>query len=261
MSGNGQENVSQVLQILGREGDREKRGEKDKGDQLLNIVIFFCVAIDPRFKLSNYVKMATMVMFGDDIGPKLWETVNKCFRALFEEYRELYAPTPSDKVPSETQEAPAVSSGLMSSIIAQQMSNTGGSTATVKSELDKYLTEDNEELSKGFDILKWWKINATRLPIMSHMARDLLAIPISTVASESAFSAGGRTLDDFRTSLTSTMVERLVCTNDWLRANDYITEVEEDHEAMAKLEEGNLLSVLICYQFYCIRIEYMYIEK
>ena len=79
--------------------------------------------------------------------------------------------------------------------------------------------------------------------------------------SESAFSAGGRTLDDFRTSLTSTMVERLVCTNDWLRANDYITEVEEDHEAMAKLEEGNLLSVLICYQFYCIRIEYMYIEK
>ena len=41
------------------------------------------------------------------------------------------------------------------------------------------------------------------------------------------------------------MVVRLVCTNDWLRANDYITEVEEDHEAMAKLEEGNLLSVLL----------------
>jgi hypothetical protein len=44
---------------------------------------------------------------------------------------------------------------------------------------------------KGFDILKYWKDNATRLPIMSRMARDLLAIPISSVASESAFSAGG----------------------------------------------------------------------
>jgi hypothetical protein len=51
--------------------DREKRGEKDKGDQLLNIFIFFCVGIDPRFKLSSYVKMATMVMFGDEIGEKL----------------------------------------------------------------------------------------------------------------------------------------------------------------------------------------------
>jgi hypothetical protein len=63
-------------------GDREKRGEKDKGDQLLNIVIFFYVGIYPRFKLSNYVKMAIMVMFGDEIGEKLWATVNTYFRAF-----------------------------------------------------------------------------------------------------------------------------------------------------------------------------------
>ncbi|XP_066320606.1 zinc finger BED domain-containing protein DAYSLEEPER-like [Miscanthus floridulus] len=157
--------------------------------------------------------MATMIMFGDEIGQKLWATVNTYFRALFEEYRELYAPSPSDK-----------------------MSNRGSANTTVKSELDKYLLEDNEELSKSFDIMKWWKNNATRFPIMSHMARDLLAIPISTVASESAFSSVGRTLDDFRTSLTPTMVERLVCTNDWLRGNNYIS-VEEDTEALAKLEE------------------------
>ena len=118
------------------------------------------------------------------------------------------------------------------------MSNKGSANTTVKSELDKYLSEDNEELSKSFDIMKWWKNNATRFPIMSCMARDLLTIPISTVASESAFSSGGRTLDDFRTSLTPTMVERLVCTNDWLRGNNYIS-VEEDTEALAKLEEGN----------------------
>ena len=177
-------------------------------------------------------------MFGDEIGQKLWATVNTYFRALFEEYRELYAPSPSDKVPAETQETPEFCSGLMSSIIAQQMSNKGSANTTVKSELDKYLSEDNEELSKSFDIMKWWKNNATRFPIMSRMARDLLAIPISTVASESAFSSGGRTLHDFRTSLTPTMVERLVCTNDWLRGNNYIS-VEEDTEALAKLEEGN----------------------
>lgn len=66
-----------------------------------------------------------------------------------------------------------------------------------------------------------------------------MAIPITSVASESAFSAGGRTLDDFRTSLTPRMVERLVCANDWLRGGNYVS-VEEDSEQMALLEEGNI---------------------
>jgi hypothetical protein len=39
---------------------------------------------------------------------------------------------------------------------------------------------------------------------------------MSTVASESAFSVGGRVLDPFRTRLDPTMVEALVCTKDWI---------------------------------------------
>ena len=80
----------------------EKRGEKD---QLLNLVIFFCVAVDPRYKLSNYIKMATMVMFGDEIGDKLWETVNSSFRSLFEEYRNMYAPSEKVQPPTDSQES------------------------------------------------------------------------------------------------------------------------------------------------------------
>ena len=52
------------------------------------------------------------------------------------------------------------------------------------------------------DALSWWGINGHRFPIVSRMALDMLAIPLSTVASESAFSAGGRHLDPFRSSLT-----------------------------------------------------------
>ena len=73
-------------------------------------------------------------------------------------------------------------------------------------------------LHTPFDILKWWQVHAGRYPILSKLARDILTIPISTVASESAFSAGGHVLDDYRSSLTKDTVEMLVCGGDWIRA-------------------------------------------
>ena len=57
-------------------GWETERSRKYKGDQTFNFVVFYCVAIDPMYKLSNYVKMATMVMFGDEKGEKLWAMVN-----------------------------------------------------------------------------------------------------------------------------------------------------------------------------------------
>ena len=48
------------------------------------------------------------------------------------------------------------------------------------------------------------------------MARDILTIPLSTVASESAFSVGGRVLDAFRSSLKPDIVEAVICLSDWL---------------------------------------------
>ena len=47
---------------------------------------------------------------------------------------------------------------------------------------------------------------------------DVLAVSISTVTSESAFSTGGRILDLFRSSLSPLRVQNLVCAQDWLQA-------------------------------------------
>ena len=49
------------------------------------------------------------------------------------------------------------------------------------------------------------------------MAREILSIPLTSVASESAFSAGGRVLDSFRSSLSPETVEALVCCASWLK--------------------------------------------
>jgi hypothetical protein len=49
------------------------------------------------------------------------------------------------------------------------------------------------------------------------MAADILAIPISTVASESTFSAGGKVIDEYRSKLNEESVESLICGSDWFR--------------------------------------------
>ena len=43
--------------------------------------------------------------------------------------------------------------------------------------------------------------------MVARMAHDVLAVLVSTIASESAFSAGGRTLNTFRTSLTPKIID------------------------------------------------------
>ncbi|XP_028084682.1 zinc finger BED domain-containing protein RICESLEEPER 2-like [Camellia sinensis] len=84
--------------------------------------------------------------------------------------------------------------------------SSSGST----SELDKYLG-DIEKGGKNaqFDILEWWKVNATKYRVLSLIAQDVLAMPVSTIACEFAFSTGGHILDRFRSSLTPKMVEVL----------------------------------------------------
>lgn len=49
------------------------------------------------------------------------------------------------------------------------------------------------------------------------MARDILAIPMSTVASESTFSAGRRVIEPHRSCLKPETVEMLLCGADWVR--------------------------------------------
>ncbi|XP_047942631.1 zinc finger BED domain-containing protein RICESLEEPER 1-like [Salvia hispanica] len=85
----------------------------------------------------------------------------------------------------------------------------------ISNEVDKYLADEMEQRSNpSFDLLDWWKVSGTRYQILSLIAKDIFAIPSSTVASESTFSLGKRIVDPFRTSLSPKMVEALVCTND-----------------------------------------------
>ncbi|KAF3779036.1 putative AC transposase [Nymphaea thermarum] len=86
-------------------------------------------------------------------------------------------------------------------------------------DLDNYLIDPIEEITPTleFNILFWWKTNESKYKILAKMARDVIAIHVSTVASESAFSIPGRILNDYRCSTTPKNVESLICIQSWIR--------------------------------------------
>ena len=90
-------------------------------------------------------------------------------------------------------------------------------------ELDIYLEDPRVPVrpDEDFNVIAWWKKNSDAYPILSLMAWEFLAIPVSTMSSESAFSAAGRILGKNRTSLSPETLEALICAKDWLiRFND-----------------------------------------
>ena len=103
-----------------------------------------------------------------------------------------------------------------------------------KSELDVYLEEkphprkNSDEDDDDFSILQWLKANSSKFQVHSRMAHDILAILVSSVASQSAFSTGGRVLSKFCSSLLPSTVEALVYAQDWIRGEPIQIEFEEE---------------------------------
>ncbi|KAG4996950.1 hypothetical protein JHK84_027983 [Glycine max] len=87
-----------------------------------------------------------------------------------------------------------------------------------KSQLEVYLEESNLDFSyhENLDVLHWWKDNNNRYPDLSLMASDLLSIPMTIVASKSAFSIGFIVLGKYRSRLLSKNANALICTHNWL---------------------------------------------
>ncbi|KAK1425518.1 hypothetical protein QVD17_20871 [Tagetes erecta] len=99
----------------------------------------------------------------------------------------------------------------------RQRDNTPSSELWRHSGTDFLSTVTPEEF-ESFDLLAWWKRKETEFPILSAMARDLLTVQASTVASELAFSFSGRVLSVRRTRLTPTALEMCICLKDHLDA-------------------------------------------
>nr|GMD78422.1 zinc finger BED domain-containing protein RICESLEEPER 2-like [Ipomoea batatas] len=65
------------------------------------------------------------------------------------------------------------------------------------SELDLYLEAKRSSFDDDLDVLSWWRTEGKKYPTLSKVAKDLLAIPVSTVTSKSVFSTSGATHTGF----------------------------------------------------------------
>uniref|UniRef100_A0ACD5W6G1 Uncharacterized protein n=1 Tax=Avena sativa TaxID=4498 RepID=A0ACD5W6G1_AVESA len=92
-------------------------------------------------------------------------------------------------------------------------------SASIHTELDLYLEEASLPRTQELDIINWWKVSGSRFPTLQKLARDILPIPITSVASECAFSTSGRVLSAHHSRLTPNMAEALMCMQAWSRAD------------------------------------------
>ncbi|KAK9740904.1 hypothetical protein RND81_03G069700 [Saponaria officinalis] len=106
-----------------------------------------------------------------------------------------------------------------------------------KSELDIYLDEGTYCCEGQGESLKF------DYKILSKMARDVLSVPITMVASEATFSVGGRVIDPYRASLAPETVEVLLCAGDWCRALHGVKKKQ-------KLANGLLLAFYLAFCFF-----------
>ncbi|OMP00246.1 hypothetical protein COLO4_12799 [Corchorus olitorius] len=182
-------------------------------------------------------------MYDNEKATSMLALVNEALKDMFEEYSKALTPSFVSEASGSAQRKDTTSGsddlmgvvaeiGLNAMEFFMQHQKKSGFLFK-KSELDIYLAEEPDKVTEAdFDVLLWWKVNSPRFPILSSLAKDVLVVPVSRVASESAFSTGGRVLDPFRSSLLPKHVQALVCGQDWLKkASEFDPAEHSDEQA------------------------------
>ncbi|KAL2898298.1 Zinc finger BED domain-containing protein RICESLEEPER 2, partial [Bienertia sinuspersici] len=193
-----------------------------------NLIMAIGGILDPRVKMQ-VVDITFPQMFPSELVRGNILKVRDTLYELFDEYKSLYSS--STEVSGECDDGTSNDSeeSLPGMSRVLEVVKSGKKTQPGKSEVDMYFEEEYIEEGK-FDILKWWKQKSAKYRILSKIAADVLAIPITTVASEATFSAGSRVIDPYRASLLPETVQMLICTGDWTRSTFGVKRKNKDVE-------------------------------
>ncbi|GLU14424.1 hypothetical protein SLE2022_309960 [Rubroshorea leprosula] len=172
------------------------------------LVLALVITLDPRYKLS-FVTYCYKMLNEETYMAKVNYVIDKLYQ-LYNEY---------------TMEGSKLESAHIATMLPTSMNEVDDNIAQIMegfehfdmekvhtSQLHQYLEESKQPYRQSLDILEFWKQNEKRLLDLVRMARDILSIPITTVASESTFSMGGHVLTKLRGSLLPENAEVLITT-------------------------------------------------
>jgi len=228
----------------------------------MNYLLFIAVILDPRYKLK-YLRYCLELLYGSDGGKRFAEKIESALNELFGSYVKTVGASSSINrgsnqapihinVNEEYEENPW---DMLAAQFEQHMEEIENESS--QSELSRYLVDKREKITKEFDILEYWKVNSNKYPILSLLAKDVLAVPASTVPSESAFSTGGRIIDLLRCSLSTDTVEALICSQSWLRTSQRKLserEAAEEIQAYEEIREGIVFAILEKCHLICVKL-------
>ena len=167
--------------------------------------------MDPRLKFDALDEWLQVIYNEDQIKiEEIKNEVNSLLYILYNIYKEKYGNNISlIKSLSTTSSSSFYKSPLE---MFKSRKNATTSSPNNTTDINRYLGvktisfEDNED----FDILEWWKKQQIKYSVLSIITCDVLTVPMSTVASKAAFSAGGRMVSKKRYNLSPQAIESVV---------------------------------------------------
>ncbi|KAJ4962079.1 hypothetical protein NE237_021989 [Protea cynaroides] len=168
--------------------------------QVYNVFTYMAAVLDPRIKTE-------LIPENLNSENNLEEARNHFIR----NYATSHFPTiPNGYTAQENEDGSGVS---FAEEIARKRRRVSMSTTT--DELTQYLSEPPAPIPT--DVLNWWKVNSTRYPRLSVMARDFLAVQATSVAPDELFCCKGDEIDKQRCCLPHSSMQALLCIRSWIQ--------------------------------------------
>jgi hAT family C-terminal dimerisation region/BED zinc finger len=172
-------------------------------------ISLFGFVLDPRYKL-----IFVEYFFDEDE----FDSINRIFHSLFRIYANEEETNQAIPLPIGT--ANAQNEGPSFNSTTRGPSRTIESFALyikeskhVEREMYQYLMDEVADIEDtNFDLLGWWEENRLRYPVLSRMARDVLAMPVCIYNVEESLNLDLNGLD----RVSPELAEAVICLKDWI---------------------------------------------
>lgn len=206
--------ISQMCSSTNKKKKRMSLSMKEKYDKYwdnidnMNFLLHVALVLDPYNKMC-YLEYCLEMIYGNTSSKtkEILKRMNDTLEELFEHFKSNIE---KERCQKRNDTSTITSTHITSYFehevnleydFARFMEQRGQSFN--KTELEIYLSYGMEKRVEDFQVLSWWKLNSLKFSVLSQVARRVLRMPISTVASEWACSTRGSVIDQFRSNLTT----------------------------------------------------------